>query len=500
MPDPLLQIADPIVGMVLLVCGAVTWARRPKSRVGLLLVVASGCWFLGSLWSAAVFLHRGPLVHLHLSYPTGRVRRPLTVVTVVAAYVVAVVEGFIESPWLTLGLAVLVAVAAVDVFARTSGKARKAGRPALGAAIAFAGVLALSSANLLLGWDADRPVLLVYDITICAVAVTLTADLLWGRWTDATVADLVTQIGGQTDTAGLQGELRRALGDPTLTVGYWVSEVGRYVDEAGTVVDVGERDGRAVTTVDDGAEPVAVLVHDPAVLDDHALIDGATSALRLAVTNLRMRAQVRAHASELAAARRRIVEAADAQRRALESELAAGAERRLSSVARLLDGVHDRVDESAQPMLSAVRAEVRSAQDGLQEFAQGIRPYLLGSGGLAAAIPALAARATLPIDVDIAVGRLAPAIESAVYFVIAEGLTNIAKHSAAGQAWVRVHVDARDVVARVEDDGVGGADRHGLGLRGLSDRVEALGGNLRIEAANAGGTVLEARIPVGPHP
>jgi len=118
------------VGIVLLACGAATWACRPKSRVGLLLVAASGCWLLGSLWTAAVFLHRGPLVHLHLSYPTGRVRRPLTVVTVLAAYVAAVVEGFIDSPWLTLGLAVLVAVAAVDVFARTSGKARKAGGPA----------------------------------------------------------------------------------------------------------------------------------------------------------------------------------------------------------------------------------------------------------------------------------------------------------------------------------------------------------------------------------
>ena len=496
MPDPLLQIADPTVGIVLLACGAVTWARRPKSRVGLLLAAAGGCWFLGSLWSAAVFLHRGPLVHLHLSYPTGRVRRPLTVATVVAAYVVAVAEGFIDSPWLTLGLALLVAIAALDVFVRTSGKARKAGGPALGAALAFAGVLALSSANLLLGWDADRPVLLVYDLTICAVAIVLTADLLWGRWTDATVADLVTQLGGHTDTVGLQGELQRALGDPTLTVGYWLADVGGYVDDAGAVLDVGEHDGRAVTTVEDGGEPVAVLVHDPAVLDDQALVDGATAALRLAVANVRMRAQVRARVGELSAARRRIVEAADAQRRTLESELAAGAERRLNSVARLLDQVHDRADESVHVALGGVRAEVRGAQDELREFAQGIRPPLLGSGGLGAAIPVLAARGSVPVQVDITVGRLAPAIESAIYFVCAEGLTNVAKHSVATKAWVSVSHDAGDVVARVVDDGIGGADARGQGLRGLADRVEALGGSLRIDDGTAGGTVLEARIPV----
>ena len=496
MPDPLLQIADPTVGLVLLVCGAVAWARRPSSRVGVVMVAASMCWFLGSLWSAAVFLHRGPMVHLHLSYPTGRVRRPLAVVTVLAAYVVAVVEGVVESPWLTLGLAVLVAVAALDVFTNTSGKARKAGGPALGAALAFAGVLALSSANLLLDWDADRPVLLVYDLTICAVAIVLTADLLWGRWTDATVADLVTQLGGHVDTADLQGELRRALGDPTLTVGYWVSDAGGYVDEAGTVVGIGRQDGRAVTTVEDGGEPVAVLVHDPAVLDDQALVDGATSALRLAVTNVRMRAQVRARVGELAAARRRIVEAADAQRRALASELAAGAERRLNSVARLLDELHDRADESVRVALDGARAEVHGAQDQLREFAQGIRPPLLGSGGPEAAIPILAARGTLPVDVDLAVGRLEPAIESAVYFVCAEGLTNVAKHSAATKARVSVTLDAGEVVARVVDDGIGGADARGLGLRGLADRVEALGGSLRIDDGTTGGTVLEARIPV----
>ncbi len=496
MADPLLQIADPIVGMVLLACGAITWARRPKSRVGLLLVVASGCWFLGSLWSAAVFLHRGPLVHLHLSYPTGRVRRRLTVVAVVAAYVVAVVEGLVESPWLTLGLAVLVAVAAVDVFARTSGKARKAGGPALGAALAFAGVLALSSANVLLGWDADRPVLLVYDLTICAVAVTLTADLLWGRWTDATVADLVTQLGGHADTVGFQGELQRALGDPTLMVGYWVAELGGYIDDAGRVLDVRGGDGRAVTDIEDDGEPVAVLVHDPAVLDDQALVDGATAALRLAVANARMRAQVQARVGELSAARRRIVEAADEQRRVLESELAAGAERHLNVVAGLLDELHDRADGSVQVALGGVRAEVRGTQDELREFAQGIRPPLLGSGGLRAAIPVLAARGSVPVQVDITVGRLAPAIESAVYFVCAEALTNIAKHSAAEHARVSVSVDGADVVGRIVDDGIGGVDRQGLGLRGLADRVEALGGSLRVHDATNGGTVLEARIPV----
>jgi hypothetical protein len=109
-------------------------------------------------------------------------------------------------------------------------------------------------------------------------------------------------------------------------------------------------------------------------------------------------------------------------------------------------------------MLGAVLAELYGAQDELREFAQGVRPPLLGSGGLEAALPVLAARGTVPVHVDVAVGRLAPAIESAVYFVCAEGLTNVAKHAGARQAWVSVGVDSGDVVARVVDDGAGGVD------------------------------------------
>ncbi|MFF4274432.1 sensor histidine kinase [Streptomyces sp. NPDC001536] len=497
MPDRVLSLADAAVGAVLVGSGAVAWTGRRRSRVGLLMAVAGACWFLGSVVPGMVFLHRGPLVHLHLSYPIGRMHRRSAVAVVLAAYMAAGYEGFVPTPWLTAGLSVLVIAAAVDVFARTSGPARRAGRSALAAALLFAGVLALGSANVLLKWGADRTVLLVYDAAVCLVAIWLTVDLLYGRWTEATVADLVTQLGRRTDTAGLQGQLARALGDPGLTLGYWVPWQHAYVDEAGQTVEVGGCTAeRVTTTVENDGEPVAVLIHDPSVLDDPKLVDGVTAALRLAVTNARMRAEVQARMAGLAASRRRVVEASDAQRRALEAELATGAQLHLAQAGLHLAALEAEAGEELRAVLPKVLAEVDTALRELAQFAQGVRPQSLTTGGLGAALPLLAGRAGLPVSVAVSVGRLPPPVEAAAYFVCAEALTNIAKHAAATRARVEVVADTSHVVVRVTDDGRGGADAQGSGLRGIADRVEALGGSITVGGGAAGGTLLMARIPV----
>ncbi|MER5472961.1 hypothetical protein [Streptomyces sp. NPDC002685] len=492
-----MTLADAAVGTVLLGSGAVAWRGRRRSRVGLLMAMTGTCWFLGSAIPCLVFLHRGPLVHLHLSYPIGRLHRRPAASVVLAAYMAAGYEGFVRAPWLTAGLSALVVAAALDVFARTSGPARRAGRSALAAALLFAGVLALGSANVLLEWGADRAVLLVYDAAICLVVIWLTVDLLYGRWTEATVSDLVTQLGRRTDTAGLQAQLARALGDPGLTLGYWVPSQHAYVDETGLPLEVDGLDaGRVTTTVEDDGEPVAVLIHAPSVLDDSKLVDGATAALRLAVTNARMRAEVHARMAGLAAARRGIVEAADTQRRALEAELATGAQRHLAQAELHLAALKAEADEELHGALAEVLAEVATARRELAQFAQGVRPQSLTAGGLGAALPLLADRARLPVTVTVGVCRLPPPIEAAAYFVCAEALTNVAKHAAATWAGVEVIAEAGDVVVRVSDDGRGGADAKGSGLRGIADRVEALGGSITVGGGTAGGTLLIAKIPI----
>jgi signal transduction histidine kinase len=217
----------------------------------------------------------------------------------------------------------------------------------------------------------------------------------------------------------------------------------------------------------------------------------------MAVSNARLQAEVRARVLELAASRRRIVEAADAQKRRLERELRDGAERRLALVAGLIEDARADADGPAEAMLTDVEEEVRGARAELRDFAQGIHPSALTESGLVAALPELAVRAGMPVELEISVGRLAPALEAAVYFLCSEALANTAKHAEATSMTIRVSQSSGRLLVALADDGVGGADPgRGSGLRGLADRVEALGGQLSVRSPVGGGTRLDAAIPV----
>jgi signal transduction histidine kinase len=205
--------------------------------------------------------------------------------------------------------------------------------------------------------------------------------------------------------------------------------------------------------------------------------------------------------SELAASRARIVEAGDAARRRLERNLHDGAQQRLVAIAlglrmcerKLADG-----DPAAADLLQQAKAELADALEELRELARGIHPAILTDRGLAPALEMLAGRASIPVDVDVALdGRLPARVEAAAYYIVAEALTNASKHARASR--VRVNVQRSDGRALVEvaDDGVGGADQQrGSGLRGLRDRVEALGGELGLDSPEGAGTTLTAELPI----
>jgi signal transduction histidine kinase len=493
-----LAIADAAVGACLVGASVVASTRRPESRVGALLGLSGVAWFAGSIFSGALYLHRGPLVHLHLAYPTGRLRGWPSRVTVGIAYATAAVRPWANNDAVTIVVALLVAATAASVFLPTLGPTRRALLPALAAALAFAAILGVAALQRIVGWQITDAVAWTYDAVVVGVAVVLLTDLLRGRWAQAVVSGLVVDLGGQSGTGGLRGALARALGDRSLVVGYWLPDERRYVDDAGATVDVGElQPGRSATPIEQAGEPLAVLVHDAAVLDDRDHVEAVTAAARLAVSSARLQAQAYARIDQVAASRRRIVEAADAQRNRLERELRYGPQTQLTRVAEMLATADGLATGPTAVRLAALADELCRARTELDELAHGIHPRALVDGGLALALPKLADLAGIPVQLDIEVGRLPGALEAAIYFLCSEAVTNTAKHAHASALNIAVTRTTTEVVAVIADDGLGDADpNRGSGLRGLADRVETLGGTLSIDSAAGRGTRLRAALPL----
>jgi signal transduction histidine kinase len=488
--DPGGAALDLTVGFLLIGLGLVSWGRRGSSAVGPLMAASGFAWFLGTFATWALYLHRGPLVHLVVSYPSGRPHSRLQWAVVAAGYLCAVAFPLARNDEATILLALAVSATALRRYLVASGPERRARAAALGAAVMVALALALTVAPRQAGVDADRAVLWAYEVAIALVAVRLSSDLLWGRWAQAAITGLVVDLGELGDAGTLRDRLARALGDPSLVVGYWLPGVGGYVDEAGQPVQLPIAGAqRAVTPIEHDGEPVAALVHDASVLDDPDLVADVAAAARLAVSNVRLQAEVRSQVAEVAASRRRIVEAADAQRRGLERRLRRGAELRLARAAELLS--------ESRPPLADIAVGLDAARAELREFARGVHPSALADGGLAAALAELAERCPVPIEVSAPSERLPAAVEAAAYFVCSEALTNIAKYAQASCASVWLEIRDGVVAVEVTDDGAGGADpAAGSGLRGLVDRVEALGGWLRIDSPPGHGTRLTAGVPL----
>src|SRR6516225_6252665 len=488
---PQLIAFDAAAGFALLFLGLMTWSRRPGSRAGAIMSAAGFAWFLGTLWPPAVFWHRGPLAQLLISYPGGRLSSRLQRAGTVMAYGYAAAVAVAESAYATIIFALgLVALPAYRYLAVT-GPERRARLASFMAAVAL-GLVMVAGAIAYLAGMGTKPVLLpAYDLTVCLIAIGLAADLLWGRWAQGAVTGLVVDLGEPAPGGVLRDRLARALGDPTLVVGYWLPGQGQYVDEAGRPVALPAASAsRAVTPVEENGRRVAVLVHDGAVLDDPALLAAGGSAARLAVGNARLQGEVSARVGEVEASRRRIVEASDEQRSRLERELREGAERRLAHVAELLT-------DGGEP-LADVRAGLDTARAELREFARGMHPVTLTERGLQGAVGELAERSPITVAVAVPARRFPPAVEAAAYFVCAESLTNVAKHAEASQVHMRITQENGRLRVVIADDGIGGADpSRSSGLRGLADRVEALGGSLAVDSPPGGGTRVMAELPCG---
>jgi signal transduction histidine kinase len=510
--DPAHWVPDLIVGWCLIGSGFVASARRPASRSGALMSATGFSWFLGNFagvasasvaWLSAhgLYLYRGPLAHLILTYPSGRVSSRLIRMTIAVGYAAAIITPIWRSGIVTIVLALgLLGVSAVE-YLRAVGPARRARALALWASVGLSVVLAASAAARLMlpHADLDLSLLLVYEACLCIITGGLLAGLLLVPWERADVTDLVVQL-GRARSWTLRGELSRALADPTLEVGYWVAGAGAFMDTEGRVLKLPSAGSeRSATLVQRGEETVAVLIHDSSLSEDPALLDAVTTATRLAASNTRLQAEVQARIVQLEDSRRRILEAGDEERRRLERRLHEGAERRASELTEALRrGKSTASTPETREAIARAEDQLKRTLDELRQLAQGLHPRALTEHGLAGALVLLAQDFPLPVEIQVTSEHLPRNIEAAVYFVCSEALANIAKYASASQAAVRVDAGSARVRVVVEDDGVGGADpARGSGLTGLADRMEALGGWLRVEPGPGTGTRVAAELPLG---
>ena len=271
-------------------------------------------------------------------------------------------------------------------------------------------------------------------------------------------------------------------------------EIGGMIPDA--ISETGIRSGTGAAIVVDGEfwGMMGAGVAEGEPLLDH--IEDRLSEFTELVATAIANAQAR---QDLAASRARIVAATDEERRRVVRDLHDGAQQRLvhtiitlKLAGRALQKEQDSVPELVTEALD--HAERATAE--LRELAHGILPAVLSQAGLRAGVDALASRMPVPVENGVSVGRLPAAVEATAYFVVAEALTNVAKHARAERAAVSARVEDGTLVVHVRDDGVGGAQRNGSGLVGLGDRIAALDGRFQVQSPAGGGTLVAADIPL----
>lgn len=434
-------------------------------------------WLLGDAFQTLVLLHWGALAHLLIAYPTGRLESRVERAAVLVGYVAAVLAAVLPGTGWTLGFAIALPSATLVRFTTANATVRRSRAAPLAVAI---GVGAVLSAAAVMSVD----LLPAYELTLGVGALALAADLRIAQSSVAAITGIVVDLGRRPADGIVRERLARAIGDPSLIVGYVVEEGGPPVDEHGLPITLPEPGGgRAVTPVEHNGHQVAVLVHDSASLGDPKLLADAASALSITVANARLQAGSRSLITEIEASTERLVDAGRAQQRRLAAELRAQVVSPLGEAGQSLQNagagdLHQR--------LSTLRRE-------LMLFAEGLDPVALHSGGLAPALRALADGAGLPVTLTLADRRYPPEIETCAWYVCSEAIANALKHAQASR--LAICVGPRGDVLRVEvaDDGAGGAEpAQGSGLRRLTERVAESGGLLTIESRPGRGTLLRA--------
>lgn len=529
-----------LTGLALTAAGIVTSFTRPGRRIGALALIAGFLWF-GPVW---IGWQGGPtlirsvgmlvaafsfavLLHVILAYPSGRTSSAAARILIAVAYIEAAIAvvglALVRDPyfdvhcwtncttnsflirslpalarkielgdrWFTVAAALILIVICATRILRRSGPARRSILPVAAPAIVFAGAVVARALTFL--WvptedPSNAAFLSIYiagSVAVLLIAGGLLSAAVRTRLQRRAVAGIATSVGEAPPPGALASSLAVALGDPDLRIAYWLSNSKRYVDGNGHAVDAPtSRPGGAITTLVRDDHPIAVVSHAAALSDLEREIG---PAVRLALENERLQAEVLAHLEDIRASRARIVETGDAARSRLERNLHDGAQQRLLALSydiRVAKGEAERGgDAEAATMLASAGEEAQQAIVELREIAHGIFPAVLTEAGLTSALWTLADEAPIPVEVEAPEARFSATVERTAYAVAAGAVDDAAR---SGLDHVNVLVRHADHRMIVEVDPVGrGPFTH------LADRVGAAGGHLLQE-----GDLLRAEIPL----
>lgn len=550
---PAVLVVRSVTGGVFIAAGAVTWVRAGSGRLGTLFLLAgvAMCLINVGLWPGPVattvrvltggYAPFGALLgHLLLAYPSGRLATRLERVAVSLLYAVTglymlgqfavgdstgqrycapvdcsgiapvwvrsdVAERalswglFLTYPWVLA----LVVVALARRWLRSAPTARRTLRPAM---VSMAGACGLGLTSVVirgfrLDGDGTVRVILaaVWGVGVAGVAVGLLLGVLRSQMAVYGLGELVSGMGGTSSSAQVQAVLRRLLRDPSAQLLSADADEWVYWDVDGQSVHPAP--GRTWLLI--GDPPGGAVVYDAAATPDADLLHAVVSALHLLLDNARLRHRLEQQLLEVRASRARIVAAGDDERRRVERDLHDGAQQHLIGSAltvRLARQSVRTAPQQAEELLLRAEDQLRTALHEIRDLARGLHPAILTDAGVGAAVESLSQRLPLQVLVSGGLTDRYPAVaETAAYFVVCEALVNAVKHAQVSEAHVTLSPTPAGLVVEVVDHGLGGADAgSGSGLRGLSDRLDAVGGVLTVETTRGVGTAVRAVIPSQP--
>ncbi|MBC9926247.1 MULTISPECIES: ATP-binding protein [unclassified Leucobacter] len=510
----------PLTVAVYLGAGLLAWHGRPGSLMGPLILLSGAAVLLVGLGNSplpvlatagtlAATVPLATFIHLLLAFPTGRLRTRAARATTAMAYLTATL---LQAP--VLGESVQAAAGAI-VFSATalllivrlraaSGAERRVLIPLFSYGL-IATILLVTSAHLfplLLGWQLDQvgtfqlvvfmalPVAFSLAVLRGGVARTGEVEEL-GEWLES----------GTTNQTGIASALARTLGDPSLTIWFWAPQLNAFVDTQGDqVADPHGDDQRGFEIVQLDGRRIGAISFDRALSSEPELMSTASRVVALALDRERLTALLHASRTDLQRSRERLVEVADTERRRIAQDLHDGLQSELVLLGieaqQMAHAAADDTDFAERAV--RLRRDIDRSAAGLRSLVHAVMPAPLIQRGLSAAAEDLVDRMPIPTELHLAVadGELSAAIESTAYFVVAEALTNAVKHSAANSIRVALERSGSTLCIEIRDDGVGGARAGiGAGLTGMAERIDVLGGAMRITSVPGEGTTIRAEVP-----